>query len=113
MRCMIACLAVCAAMRPKSFGVTGTSSSSPSCTSALILLAPVETDLVVLVRHLLDDGELRDRLDFAGLAGRSRRADLARRADRLAGRRQHGIIDRLQEHFTFDALVALKKIEAC
>ena len=36
---MMACLAVCAAMRPKSFGVTSTSTSSPTWASSRILRA--------------------------------------------------------------------------
>jgi hypothetical protein len=38
---MIACFAVCAAIRPKSIGVTDTSSSSPSCTPGFTFCAAV------------------------------------------------------------------------
>ena len=41
MRCIIACLAVCAAMRPKFLGVTSTSTTSPTFASGLIRRAAV------------------------------------------------------------------------
>ena len=78
MRCIIACLAVCAAMRPKSFGVTGTSSSSPSWTSALNFFASSKRNLVVLVGTFSttvslayafispDFGSISTRKSFAG-----------------------------------------------
>ena len=77
----------------------------------LELLRQAERNLVVLVRDLLDDDQLGVGLDLARFRV-DLDAQIPRRADRLAGGREHGVVDRFQEHFTFDALVALKKVEA-
>ena len=69
-------------------------------------------DLVVLVFHLFHDDKFGDRLDFTTIRVYLD-TKLPSRSHRFTSGRKHGSIDRFKEHFTFDALVALEKVEAC
>ena len=79
---------------------------------ALEHLRRLMRDLVVFVLHLLHDRQLGESLDLARLRI-DLDAQILRRTHGFAGRREHSSVDRFQEHITFDAFFALKKIETC
>ncbi len=111
MRCIIACLAVWAAMRPKLRGVTSTSISSPSLRVRLELLRLRKRDFVRFIAHPIDDFQLRHRLDFAGL-----RVDFDAQviggANGLFRRGKQSVRDGLDEDLALDALLPLEIIES-
>ena len=110
MRCNIACLAVCAAMRPKFCGVTSTSMSSPSWMLGLRRRASASDISSCLLTTCLDDEQLGQGANRAGLAV-DFDAQIAGGADALLGRLQQGLLDGLKQGFLVDALFALQILQ--
>ena len=109
MRCIIACLAVWAAMRPKFRGVTSTSTSSPACASALILRA-CRRNFVLRIGDILDHERFGQSADLTGL-----RIDIdaqfARHAHALFRRRKKRVRDRLEQDLALDPALPLEVIQ--
>jgi hypothetical protein len=97
-------------MRPKSFGVTGTSSSSPNFASGFKRTAWARV-LVLRIGNAFDDNQLRDGTDIAG-AGINLHAKLPCRADSLSGSGEKRAVDGLKKHLTLDPFIAFEKVQS-
>ena len=104
-RWMMFCFAACAAMRPNFSAGSLASSSSPTSASGSSLRARLgERDLVLGILDLLDDGLDLEQLDLADL-GVELRLDLLLVAEGLLGRRQHRLLEGLDDDLAVDALL--------
>ena len=110
MRCIIACLAVWAAMRPKFRGVTSTSTVSPSCAFGLSRRALVEVDLVLRVGDVLYHDEIGQSSDVAGLRI-DVDAQVARGADALLRGGEKGVRNRLEQDLALDSALPLQVVQ--
>ena len=127
-RCRITCLAVCAAMRPKLSGVTSSRfiSSSGTCDQSTSRSSSLRSVWFFSLRLLLDPLELVERalarlveqpaLEVGGKLDRedavvARVVELDRRMPRGARRllvgRKEGVLERREQRFRVDALLAL------
>ena len=103
-RCTITCLAVCAAMRPKSIGGSGSTRCSPSLISGLNFLRDVDGDLGLLVLHRLHRLGPARQAHVAGLAV-DRGADVLLVAVLGAAGLLDGLLHRFQDFLAVDVLL--------